>query len=243
MTHFVYYFLVLQLPACNFDTVKIDIHFDIVKIQVFNRYMSTFKTQYHHGDLTKSLLESASFIIKEQGVESLSMRKLADTVGVSRTAPYHHFKDKNALLCALAEKGFYEQEGILNALKAQKISAEESFRNYVCAYVEYALQHSETYDLMYGRTLWKAGTPSDSLKKASKQTFKAWIDWVETLQAENVLPKNNTALRIGQTTWASLHGLARLFIDGIYLDQADLSEMIEQMIKNLCSNPSTSSQI
>ena len=197
--------------------------------------MSTLKTQYHHGDLTKSLLESASLIIKEKGVESLSMRKLADTVGVSRTAPYHHFKDKNALLCALAEQGFCEQEKILKVLRAQKNTAQEGFSKYVHAYLDYALQHNETYDLMYGRTLWKAGNPSDSLKAASKQTFKAWIDWVEELQGQNILPNNNTSLRIGQTTWASLHGLARLFIDGIYLDKEDLSDMVEQMIKNLCS--------
>ncbi len=198
--------------------------------------MSTLKMQYHHGDLTKSLLEAAATIIKEQGVEGLSMRKLADKVGVSRTAPYHHFKDKNALLCALAEKGFNQQERMLAALKKQGHSTEQLFKEYVCAYMDYALEHSEIYDLMYGRTLWKAGTPSDSLKKSSRQTFKAWIEWVEELQEHGVLPNNNTPLRIGQTTWASLHGLARLFLDGIYLDHTDLSEMIEQMIKNLCSS-------
>ncbi|RBP78020.1 TetR/AcrR family transcriptional regulator [Marinomonas rhizomae] len=235
MTRFVLLFFKLQLPARNFDTVKIGFHFDSVKIKVSNLFMSILKTQYHHGDLTKSLLESASLIIKEQGVEGLSMRKLADTVGVSRTAPYHHFKDKNALLCALAEQGFGEQEKILKILREQKNTAEDGFKKYVHAYLEYALQHNETYDLMYGRTLWKAGNPSDSLKAASKQTFKAWIDWVEELQEQNILPNNNTSLRIGQTTWASLHGLARLFIDGIYLDMEDLSDMVEQMIKNLCS--------
>jgi AcrR family transcriptional regulator len=202
--------------------------------------MSTLKKHYHHGDLTKSLLESASLIIKEQGTESLSMRKLADTVGVSRTAPYHHFKDKNALLCALAEQGFCEQEKILYSLIKQDHTAEECFKKYVHAYLEYALLHNETYDLMYGRTIWKAGSPSPSLKAASKRTFKIWIDWVKELQQHKVLPSNNTPLRIGQTTWASLHGLARLFIDGIYLDQADLSEMIEQMIKNLRQESSTS---
>lgn len=202
--------------------------------------MSTLKMQYHHGDLTKSLLEAAAAIIKEQGVEGLSMRKLADKVGVSRTAPYHHFKDKNALLCALAERGFNQQEKMLAALKKQDHSTEQLFKEYVCAYMDYALEHSEIYDLMYGRTLWKAGTPSDSLKKSSKQTFKAWIEWVAELQEQGILPNNNTPLRIGQTTWASLHGLTRLFLDGIYLDQTDLSEMIEQMIKNLCSSRLTS---
>jgi len=203
--------------------------------------MPTLKKQYHHGDLTKSLLESAALIIKEQGVESLSMRKLADVVGVSRTAPYHHFKDKNALLCALAEQGFYEQEKILNNLIAQKYSIKESFTQYVYLYLEYAQQHSETYDLMYGRAIWKAGKPNDALKAASKHTFKVWIEWVEVLQDQKVLTDSNTPLRIGQTTWASLHGLARLFIDGIYLEQSDLSEMIDQMVKNLCIDSSTSS--
>ena len=195
--------------------------------------MSTLKLQYHHGDLTKSLLEAAATIIKEQGVESLSMRKLADKVGVSRTAPYHHFKDKNALLCALAERGFNQQEKMLAALKKQDHPTEQLFQEYVCAYMDYALEHSEIYDLMYGRTLWKAGTPSDSLKKSSKQTFKAWIEWVEELQEHGVLQNNNTPLRIGQTTWASLHGLARLYLDGIYLEQTHVPHMIQQIIIEL----------
>lgn len=198
--------------------------------------MTTLKKHYHHGDLTVSLLESASLIIKEQGVENLSMRKLADTVGVSRTAPYHHFKDKNTLLCSLAEQGFKEQEKDLKRLTHQKSASRESFERYVLMYLEYARSHSEIYDLMFGRTIWKAGTPTDSLKEASKQTFKAWVNWVEQLQEGNVLPNDNTPLRIGQTTWASLHGLARLLIDGIYLDQTDQSEMTDQMIKNLCLN-------
>jgi AcrR family transcriptional regulator len=232
MTLFIYYFL-------NVDIVKIVLNFDTVKIRRFNKKMPTLKKQYHHGDLTKSLLKSASLIIKEQGVENLSMRKLADVVGVSRTAPYHHFKDKNALLCALAEQGFYEQENMLNTLMPEKKPTKESFGNYVYLYLEYAQLHSETYDLMYGRAIWKAGKPSESLKAASKNTFKTWIDWVEELQQQNVLPHDNTPLRIGQTTWASLHGLARLFIDGIYLEQSDQSEMIDQMIKNLCTDGST----
>ncbi|MBR7888245.1 TetR/AcrR family transcriptional regulator [Marinomonas sp. A79] len=201
--------------------------------------MTTSKKNYHHGDLTTSLLSAASQIVKEQGVESLSMRKLADRVGVSRTAPYHHFKDKNALLCALAEMSFREQEQrLLLLLNQSQLSAQNSrhaFEHYVASYLEYALENSETYDLMYGRTLWKAGEPSESLKAASKQTFKTWLEWVAELQKEAVLPSDNTPLRIGQTTWASLHGLARLFIDGIYLDQSDLVQMREQMIKNLCA--------
>ena len=67
---------------------------------------ATTKGSYHHGDLRSSLLEAAKAMLSESGIEGLSLRKLADRVGVSRTAPYHHFKDKNELLCAIAQEGF-----------------------------------------------------------------------------------------------------------------------------------------
>ena len=63
------------------------------------------KANYHHGNLRETLIEASAHIIKLQGIEGLSLRKLADQVGVSRAAPYHHFKDKNALLAAVAEQG------------------------------------------------------------------------------------------------------------------------------------------
>ena len=57
---------------------------------------------YHHGDLREALLQAAKALIGEAGIENLSLRKLAERAGVSRTAPYHHFSDKNDLLCAIA---------------------------------------------------------------------------------------------------------------------------------------------
>jgi hypothetical protein len=66
----------------------------------------TAKASYHHGDLRSSLLDAANAMLKEHGIEGLSLRKLADRVGVSRTAPYHHFKDKKTSYCApLPKKG------------------------------------------------------------------------------------------------------------------------------------------
>ncbi|REG82248.1 TetR/AcrR family transcriptional regulator [Marinomonas pollencensis] len=195
--------------------------------------MTNQKKNYHHGDLISSLIKAASDILQEEGVEGLSMRKLADKVGVSRTAPYHHFKDKNALLCAIAEAGFKAQEARLASLLSSHEEAEQRFRLYVHQYIEFADTQREVYDLMYGRLIWKTGTPTNSLKAASKQTFKRWLDWVEQLQADNVLPNNNSALRVGQASWASLHGLSRLLIDGIYLDRNDIQAMIEQMIQTL----------
>ena len=68
-------------------------------------YMRCHYMTYHHGNLRKSLLDRAAHVIAESGVEALSLRALARDIGVSHAAPARHFKDKKALLSALATEG------------------------------------------------------------------------------------------------------------------------------------------
>jgi AcrR family transcriptional regulator len=61
---------------------------------------------YHHGDLRASLLEQAERVLQDKGAAALSLRELARDLGVSHAAPHRHFKDRRALLDALAFVGF-----------------------------------------------------------------------------------------------------------------------------------------
>ncbi|TBR42508.1 TetR/AcrR family transcriptional regulator [Marinomonas agarivorans] len=191
---------------------------------------------YHHGDLADSLLKAAIELLRQDGPAGLSMRKLADYVGVSRTAPYHHFKDKNALLCEIAITGFQHQVSTVQAF-IQKIECattqaqkKQLFEDYFCAYIEFADTHAETYDLMYGRAIWKSGQPTEALQKLSRESFKQWLILIEKLQQASILSHKDTSLRVGQSTWATLHGLCRLLIDGIYLKREDLHAMIKSTL-------------
>ncbi len=56
------------------------------------------KRAYHHGNLKQELIDRGLEFIDQNGVESLSMRKLAILSGVSSAAPYAHFKNKKAFL-------------------------------------------------------------------------------------------------------------------------------------------------
>lgn len=69
--------------------------------------------RYHHGDLHSTLLREANRLLDEDGIDGLSLRKLAERAGVSRTAPYHHFRDKNVLLCALATQAFSQLDEMI----------------------------------------------------------------------------------------------------------------------------------
>src|ERR1700744_2128592 len=64
------------------------------------------RAPYHHGGLRGALIAAAQAILESEGLATLSLRAVARSAGVSPAAPYHHFPDKQALLDAVAERGF-----------------------------------------------------------------------------------------------------------------------------------------
>ncbi|OYW08314.1 MAG: TetR family transcriptional regulator, partial [Acidiphilium sp. 37-67-22] len=65
--------------------------------------MSTSK--YHHGDLRQSLIEAGATLLRDEGRAGLTLRAASRIAGVSPTASYRHFADKDALLEAIADHG------------------------------------------------------------------------------------------------------------------------------------------
>ncbi len=197
--------------------------------------MKKEKQPYHHGDLRISLITAAKDILQTAGLNSLSMRKLAEKTNVSRAAPYHHFKDKNELLCAIAEDGFLQQDSLI---ESKLISSDESdprlrFEKFILAFLRFASENKEQYDLMYGGTIWKNGTPTQALSNVSKISFKLWLGEVDRLQQTGVLKQTTSALRLAQVTWAALHGLCNLSNDRIYNDPKDIDDMGRTVVKLL----------
>src|SRR5512147_1727830 len=90
----------------NLDSVKILEHNpDTVKIE-FGKPAMPKKKAYHHGDLKNALIEAGADILSKDGVSGLSLRKVALKAGVSHTAPYAHFADKQALIAAISTDGY-----------------------------------------------------------------------------------------------------------------------------------------
>lgn len=192
--------------------------------------MSEIKKTYHHGDLRQSLQQAAVEIIREGGIEALSMRKLADKVGVSRSAPYHHFADKHELLCAIAEQGFALQGEVVAAV-AKQFEAEQTIqmqmRSFVKAYVGWAVAHPQYYNLMFGGDIWQSSSVPESFKQLSHRYFRHYVGRIEQWQGQGLIANNIEALRFAQVSWSTMHGLARLIIDGIYVDRKALDTMCD----------------
>ena len=185
------------------------------------------RPSYHHGDLRQTLLRSAKQLIAEAGIENLSLRRLAERAGVSRTAPYHHFSDKNDLLCAIAAEGFRRRHQTAVAEFDNKAkSMLEKFHDYMNSYVQFAVDNPEEYELMFGRSIWKQQNSTEELRAVAYPCFQHQVDMIRCWQSCGVISGDN-ALRSAQVIWGALHGIAKLFIDGIYTDTAKIEEVTQ----------------
>lgn len=190
--------------------------------------MSSASHSYHHGDLRETLLNAARARIEREGIDSLSLRKLAEDSGVSRTAPYHHFKDKQALLSALAADGFSQWQAVAKEIfDDHTLSPAERFRTFIHRYVRYAAQNPDMYELMFGRPIWKTGQATDDLKQVAYPCFQFQVEMTRYWQEKGLLPQGQDPLRLAQVTWGTLHGIARLLIDGIYAVESHIDEMCD----------------
>ena len=161
-------------------------------------------------------------MLHELGVEGLSLRQLAERAGVSRTAPYHHFRDKHSLLCALAAEGFQALDELVQR-EPTGGDLHQQLRGFVSDYLDFATSQPERYELMFGRRLWKLNQPTPELRAVAFATFKRYAQRIATVAPPGRPPRHS--LRVAQASWATLHGLCRLLIDGIYVDASDMQEV------------------
>jgi AcrR family transcriptional regulator len=196
-----------------------------------NPTTNSIKQSYHHGDLQQKLLDEATLMIEESGIEGLSLRKLALRVGVSRTAPYHHFKDKHELLCAIAENGYkIRNEQALAILNNQSQSVRDKFHFFVHDYVRFAYENQELYELMFGRAIWKQQNSTQALRDVAYPCFQHQLDMTKSWQENGLIKSDENTLRLAQVIWGTVHGIAKLLIDGIYTQTSQVEEICDSAI-------------
>jgi AcrR family transcriptional regulator len=106
---------------------------------------------YHHGHLRSALLASAERTLREKGAGALSLRELARDIGVSHAAPGRHFKDKQALLNALALAGYERLTRALTAVDDPALPLEPRLVAFARGYLGFATENAELLELMFAR--------------------------------------------------------------------------------------------
>lgn len=164
----------------------------------------TSPTRYHHGDLRAACIRAARELLEEAGDSELSLRAVARRAGVSATAPYRHFADREALVSAVAAAGYRELAADLGAAHPSP-STPGDLVDVGVAYVRFALDHPALFRVMFAEPC----DPDSPERVAATQSINAYLHHI----VATTLPAADTAA-MATTLWALVHGLAFLHLDG-----------------------------
>lgn len=160
---------------------------------------------YHHGDLRSALVEAGLKALESAPIEDLSLRALAREVGVSPTAVYRHFPDKQALLGALAAEGIEQLGQYQQAAAASAEGNSDAFGATGRAYVRWALANPALFRLVFGQG-------RDVGSSIFGDNLAARLLQDKALRAMRGDEAGARQLMI--QAWAVVHGLAMLMLDG-----------------------------
>ncbi len=161
----------------------------------------TMPSPYHHGRLREVALAETAIVIGRSGVSALSLRSLAETIGVTHTALAHHFGSREGLLNALAVEGYSLLRDRLRA------AMQNSFLEVGVAYVEFAIEHPGHFAVMYAPDLLYLDEPA--LAEARLATFEVLRSGSQAAGGD---PR--AGAEAATAAWSLVHGLATLLLSG-----------------------------
>lgn len=191
------------------------------------------KNQYHHGDLKNALIKAGAELLLEEGVQSLSLRKVAAKVGVSHSAPYAHFADKEALIAAITTEGFRQLYERINAtVIANQNNLPDILVEVAYTYVQFAIEAPAFYKLMFSGVLTNEHEYPD-LINITRQNFHLLVDMVRQCQAAGILPDGPGDV-LAISIWSLVHGFSSLLherqISHTIIERYSLKELTRKVL-------------
>lgn len=176
------------------------------------------KATYHHGNLETALVDAAITLVRKYGPDQLSLRAVSAEIGVSPSASYHHFRDKDALVTAVSNVLFDRlaamQENAIEKVKGNGAAASiKKFEEMGNAYFDWATSEPNLYRLMFG------GYCEIIMEEHDSKAWNLLRDGLDELMAHGVIDKS--ARNGGEViVWSAVHGASSLAIEGLMPESA-----------------------
>lgn len=167
---------------------------------------------YHYGKLREALLARATEAIEEAGVEGLSLRQLARDLGVSHAAPGKHFRDKQALLDALALDGFRGMNARIMGAAEAAGDHRSRFVRIARAYVDFAVAHPVLLAVMHSTK--HHPDASDELRSIGEDGIRIARALIAEAQGARELAPGDCEM-LALVCFVSLHGAAVLAVGNL----------------------------
>jgi len=181
-------------------------------------------------DTRANILEASLEIVKEEGWQALSMRKIADKIEYTAPIIYEYFANKEGILLELTRQGYVILNQEIKKSITQTLKPEKQLEAMWIAYWNFAFDHKELYQLMYGVEMnccyLKKGFPE------AEQANRLFFDKIkEVMTAEN--PDEDIVCRKFYTFWSIIHGLISINLVNKGRGQDMNEQILQDAIKGI----------
>ncbi len=190
------------------------------------------KTHFEKAAFRDRLCKVALEIFVEEGLEALTMRKLAKELGVSAMTPYNYFEDRHEILQEILDRAYGKFAASQREVIDQWAEPLENLIKLGEAYLRFAIDHPLQYSVLF---LIQKQRPFQSMERRG-EAFLPLFDTVTQLVEAGVL-EGDPGL-IAHLLWSGKHGLISLKIAGRLMTEVSppmeemLSEMSERILRS-----------
>lgn len=164
-------------------------------------------------DLAGRILESTRDLYLEEGAGGVSMRKVAERIGVTAPAIYRHFPNKTALLQEIVAEGFQVFAGYLHRA-LEGTTPIERLRLTGEAFARFAAEHPEYYRMMFlAPRDFGGGESGQALERRNMATFQFLLDRVRECMESGVLRRDDPE-KVALAIFSMSHGIMSLYMAG-----------------------------
>lgn len=175
------------------------------------------------------ILEAAKRLFTEEGYGQATMRRIAAAVGVSPTAIYLHFADKEAILKAISEDFFAELLVGLQVMKAADTPPLARLRAGMKAFVLFGLERADEYRLTFQTRAPAIQKPKDGPEDVADMSFAVLEHAVEELVEAGIFRRADPYV-IAETIFVCLHGVTAAAMDLCERMQCSQEALIDSVI-------------
>jgi AcrR family transcriptional regulator len=182
--------------------------------------------------LHDEILDAAERLLIETGSkEAVSIRAVADAVGVTPPSIYLHFQDKDDLIYAVCERNFAEFDRFIEEAAPGASDPLDALKRRGRAYVQFGLDHPEQYRILFMTQPPPDWTADRILENAA---FSHLLETVQACLDAGVLAPGNTLL-VALGLWAAVHGITSLLITKSQLPWPDVEQLVDHVV-SMCVN-------
>jgi AcrR family transcriptional regulator len=173
---------------------------------------SKARREREREEMRAKILDAARELFVSQGVEAVTMRKIAEKIEYTATALYNHFADKETLLLAVCDEDFLKLRRSFERI-ARVADPVERLRRLGLAYVGFALEYPSHYRLMFMTPHPKAVPERSGIERGNPdQDAYAFLraTVAEALASGRFRDEFDDADLLAQAIWSAVHGVVAL---------------------------------